>query len=147
MTTQWSVSPRSELALRHRPHACRQVCSTTLITLAPPCSAALAAGRLARRRTIRLNKSALSHSDRLGGALCAWPGPASFLGPSLLLVWLRPSCLPSSDLFLHLPPGLPEQGFDFLCNHLLPVIPEEFQRVELNTRAPLRSAPSTRLTL
>lgn len=98
MTTQWSVSPQSELAVRRRPRACRQVCSTTLIILAPPCSAALAAGRLARRPTILLSKSSLSHSDRLGSALCAWPGPASLLCPSLLLVRFPLSAFPAQIL-------------------------------------------------
>lgn len=43
--------------------------ATTLITLAPSGSAALAAGRLASQWTILLNRSALSHRRRLGGAL------------------------------------------------------------------------------
>lgn len=87
---------------------------TALITLAPPCSAALAAGRLASRRTILLNKSALSHSDRPGCALrpgltqlfCLFVDASS----SALLVWsplllllfrslCPPACWPSEKGF------------------------------------------------
>lgn len=53
--------------------------ASALITLALPRSAALAAGRLASRQTILLNKSALSHSDRLGAARCPRQAPPSLL--------------------------------------------------------------------
>lgn len=111
---------------------------TTLITLAPRCSAALAAGRLASRWTILLNKSALSHGERLGGALCLLPAPPRSL--SLPFPWMCPPLLSSappvlfcsqlsfsSDLFIHLPVGLAEKSLDLLCHHLLPVVPGKYR--------------------
>lgn len=118
--------------------------SSALITLALPCSAALAAGRLASRQTILLNKSALSHSDRLGAARCPRQAPPSLLKFPPLSSGL-PSSSSGSHLLVHLPVGLPEKGFDLLCHHLLPVIPGKKQRVE--SGPVVHSQPSTEVGL
>lgn len=58
----------------------------------------LAAGRLASRWTILLNKSALSHGERLGGALCLLPAPPRSL--SRPFPWMCPPLLSSPLLLL-----------------------------------------------
>lgn len=104
--------------------------ATALITLAPSGSAALAAGRLASRWTILLNRSALSPSERMGGALCL----SSFSGrvpPPLLSsgfafffhISSRLFLSSNSDLLVHLSVGLAKKGLDLLRDHFLPVVP------------------------